>query len=70
MRNYRGSEFNSGYPLCELSLTDFKHIVTPELLAQLIRPEAPVNGLVPKFLDLKVSHSMEILEILHQLMTL
>jgi len=48
MRNYRGSEFNSGYPLCELSLTDFKHIVTPELLAQLTQPEAPVNGLVPK----------------------
>ena len=48
MRNYRGSDFNSGYPLCELSLEDFKHIVTPELLAQLIRPEAPVNGLVPK----------------------
>ena len=48
MRNYRGSEFNSGYPLCELSLADFKHIVTPELLAQLIQPEAPINGLVPK----------------------
>jgi len=48
MRNYRGLEFNSGYPLCELSLEDFKHIVTPELLAQLIQDEAPVNGLVPK----------------------
>jgi 5-methyltetrahydrofolate--homocysteine methyltransferase len=48
MRNYRGSEFNSGYPICELSLADFKHIVTPELLAQLIQPEAPINGLVPK----------------------
>ena len=53
MRNYRGSEFNSGYPLCELSLADFKHIVTPELLAQLIRPEAPVNGLVPKIFGFK-----------------
>ena len=48
MRNYRGSEFNSGYPLCELSLEDFKHIVTPKLLAQLIQPEAAINGLVPK----------------------
>lgn len=48
MRNYRGSEFNSGYPICELSLTDFKHIVTPELLAQLIQTEKPINGLVPK----------------------
>ena len=47
MRNYRGSDFNSGYPLCELSLEDFKHIVTPKLLAQLIQPEAPVNGRVP-----------------------
>ena len=48
MRNYRGSEYNSGYPLCELSLEDFKHIVTPELLAQIIQPEEPINGLVPK----------------------
>ena len=48
MRNYRGSEFNSGYPLCELSLAEFKHIVTPELLAQLICPEPPINGLVPR----------------------
>ena len=48
MRNYRGSEYNSGYPLCELSLEDFKHIVTPKLLAQIIQPEEPINGLVPK----------------------
>ena len=48
MRNYRGFDFNSGYPLCELLLEDFKHIVTPELLAQLIQPEAPINGLMPK----------------------
>lgn len=48
MRNYRGYDFNSGYPVCELTLKDFQHIVTPELLAQLIEPDAPVNGLVPK----------------------
>jgi sulfatase maturation enzyme AslB (radical SAM superfamily) len=48
MRNYRGYDYNSGYPLCELSLSDFKHIVTSDLLDQLIQPEAPVNGLVPK----------------------
>lgn len=48
MRNYRGSDFNSGYPLCELSLDDFKHIVTPNLLAQLIQPETPINGRIPK----------------------
>lgn len=48
MRNYRGYEYNSGYPLCELSLEDFKHIVSPELLAQLIQPEPAINGRVPK----------------------
>lgn len=48
MRNYRGYDYNSGYPLCELSLADFKHIVTPALLAQLISPEPAINGLVPK----------------------
>lgn len=48
MRNYRGYEFNSGYPLCELSLADFKHIVTPSLLEQLIQPDPLVNGLVPQ----------------------
>jgi len=33
MRNYRGVDHNSGYPLCELSLSDFKKILTPEILA-------------------------------------
>jgi sulfatase maturation enzyme AslB (radical SAM superfamily) len=53
MRNYRGSEFNSGYPLCELSLADFKHIVTPDLLAQLIRPDPPINGRIPKIYEFR-----------------
>ena len=35
MRNYRGSDYNSGYPDCELSLTDIKKIFTPEFLSQL-----------------------------------
>ena len=48
MRNYRGYEFNSGYPVCELSLDQFKHIVTPELLEQLIRPEPKDGGFQPK----------------------
>lgn len=39
MRNYRGMDYNGGYPLCELSLEQFKHIVTPELLQQIMRPE-------------------------------
>ena len=29
MRNYRGYDYNSGYPLCELSLADFTHILPP-----------------------------------------
>ena len=35
MRNYRGVDYNSGYPDTELSLEQFKQIVTPEFLAQL-----------------------------------
>lgn len=35
MRNYRGLDYNGGYPETELSLADIKHIVTPELLTQL-----------------------------------
>lgn len=53
MRNYRGHDFNSGYPLCELSLENFKHILTPEILAQIIAPEEPINGLVPKYYGFK-----------------
>jgi MoaA/NifB/PqqE/SkfB family radical SAM enzyme len=30
MRNYRGYDYNSGYPLCDLSFKDFKHILPPE----------------------------------------
>lgn len=47
MRNYRGYDYNSGYPLCELSLDDFKKILTPDLLAQLIMPDLPVNNRIP-----------------------
>jgi sulfatase maturation enzyme AslB (radical SAM superfamily) len=35
MRNYQGYDYNSGYPLTELTLQQFKHIVTPTLLKQL-----------------------------------
>ena len=38
MRNYRGFEYNSGYPDCELSLEQFKHILTPNVLAMIMRP--------------------------------
>lgn len=39
MRNYRGYSYNSGYPLTELSLQDFKHIVTPDILKQLLQSQ-------------------------------
>lgn len=47
MRNYRGSDYNSGYPLCELSLENFKQIFTPEILASIMQSDPPVNGKVP-----------------------
>ena len=37
MRNYRGMDFNSGYPVTELSLADIQHICQPEFLKQLTR---------------------------------
>ena len=35
MRNYRGSDFNSGYPETELTLDNIKQILQPEFLKQL-----------------------------------
>ena len=35
MRNYRGYEYNSGYPDTELSLVDIKNILKPDFLSQL-----------------------------------
>ena len=35
MRNYRGMDFNSGYPDTELSLQDIQHILQPNFLRQL-----------------------------------
>lgn len=35
MRNYRGLDYNSGYPLTELTLEQFKHILQPSFLKQL-----------------------------------
>lgn len=37
MRNYRGMDFNSGYPITELSLANIQHICQPEFLKQLTR---------------------------------
>ena len=38
MRNYRGTDFNSGYPVCELSLDQFKQIFTPEIFYIMTQP--------------------------------
>lgn len=35
MRNYRGLDYNGGYPLTELSIADIQHICQPDLLRQL-----------------------------------
>ena len=37
MRNYRGMDFNSGYPDTELTLQDIQHMLTPDFLKQLTR---------------------------------
>jgi sulfatase maturation enzyme AslB (radical SAM superfamily) len=38
MRNYRGFEFNSGYPECELRLDNIKHILNPQVLSSIMQP--------------------------------
>jgi MoaA/NifB/PqqE/SkfB family radical SAM enzyme len=38
MRNYRGSDYNGGYPDVELSLKQFQQIFTTEVINQLIPP--------------------------------
>ena len=45
-RNYRGYDYNGGYPVTELTVDDFKHIFTPEFLAQLTPPPPEIlsNG--------------------------
>lgn len=37
MRNYRGMDYNGGYPETELSLTQLQHILKPSVLSQLTR---------------------------------
>jgi sulfatase maturation enzyme AslB (radical SAM superfamily) len=37
MRNYRGLEYNSGYPITELTVDNIKHILKPDFLSQLTR---------------------------------
>jgi hypothetical protein len=40
-------DFNSGYPVCELSLAQFQHIFTPEVLSAMTQPEPEINGRRP-----------------------
>ncbi len=47
MRNYRGLDYNSGYPLCELSVEDFKKILPLDVLASIMQPDPPINGRIP-----------------------
>jgi len=47
MRNYRGSDYNGGYPLCELKLEQFASILTPDILQNIMRSDPPVGGVTP-----------------------
>lgn len=37
MRNYRGTDYNSGYPVTELTLSQLQHILPPKFLKQIKR---------------------------------
>lgn len=43
-RNMRGCDYNSGYPITELSFADFKHIFRPDFLESLGTPDHRENG--------------------------
>ena len=43
MRNYRGLDYNSGYPVTELTLQQFQHIFTPEFCQQLTGVEPIID---------------------------
>lgn len=47
VRNYRGYEYNSGYPLVELTLEQFKKILNPGILAILRSPLPPQGDFQP-----------------------
>jgi predicted heme/steroid binding protein/pyruvate-formate lyase-activating enzyme len=49
MRNYRGLDYNSGYPITELDLQQFQHIFTPEFCQQLTGVEPMVDGFQKKY---------------------
>jgi hypothetical protein len=49
VRNYRGHDYNSGYPTCELTLTDIEKMFTAKVLSQLQGCTANFNGNVGDF---------------------
>jgi MoaA/NifB/PqqE/SkfB family radical SAM enzyme len=44
MRNYRGVEYNSGYPDCELSIEQFKLILSPRVLSMIMQQDQSFTG--------------------------
>ena len=49
VRNYRGHDYNSGYPTCELTLVDIEKMFTAKVLSQLQGCTANFNGNVGDF---------------------
>lgn len=49
VRNYRGHDYNSGYPTCELSIQDIEKIFTPAVLLELKGCTVNFNGNVGDF---------------------
>ena len=49
VRNYRGHDYNSGYPTCELTLADIEKMFTTEVLSRLQGCTANFNGNVGDF---------------------
>ena len=43
MRNYRGGDYNAGYPITELTASQFRTILTPDILRSIMQPDPPVN---------------------------
>lgn len=43
MRNYRGGDYNAGYPVTELTLDQFRQILKPNILRSIMQPDPPIN---------------------------
>lgn len=49
VRNYRGHDYNSGYPTCELGIEDIEKIFNSAVLAELKQCKVSINGNVGDF---------------------